>query len=61
VYRTDLITDPEVLARVDPELALRVRRWPSMTRDLTVCAGARFDCLAVKGGRLIGGEEFLYM
>ena len=32
VYRTDLITDPGVLARVDAELALRVRRWPSMTR-----------------------------
>ncbi|MEQ0657092.1 DUF222 domain-containing protein [Mycobacterium tuberculosis] len=25
VYRTDLITDPQVLARVDAELALRVR------------------------------------
>ncbi len=32
VYRTDLITDPQVLARVDAELALRVRGWPSMTR-----------------------------
>lgn len=28
VYRTDLITE----ARVDAELALRVRGWPSMTR-----------------------------
>ena len=32
VYRTDLITDPEVLARVDAELAVRAPRWPSMTR-----------------------------
>ncbi len=32
VYRTDLITDPAVLARVDAELALRAPRWPSMTR-----------------------------
>ena len=32
VYRTDLITDPEVLAAVDAELALQVPRWPSMTR-----------------------------
>jgi Domain of unknown function (DUF222) len=32
VYRTDLITDPEVLAGVDAELAVRVSRWPSMTR-----------------------------
>lgn len=32
VYRTDLITDPTVLAGVDATLALRVARWPSMTR-----------------------------
>jgi hypothetical protein len=32
VYRTDLITDPQVLARVDAELAVRASRWPSMTR-----------------------------
>jgi len=32
VYRTDLITDPVVLAAVDAELALKVARWPSMTR-----------------------------
>ncbi|WP_246540977.1 HNH endonuclease signature motif containing protein [Mycobacterium spongiae] len=31
-YRTDLITDEQVLTRVDAELALRVPRWPSMTR-----------------------------
>jgi hypothetical protein len=32
VYRTELITDPEVLATVDGQLALTVVRWPSMTR-----------------------------
>ncbi len=31
VYRTDLITDPDVLAAVDAELALAVARWPSLT------------------------------
>jgi len=32
VYRTDLITDGDVLAVVDGQLALTVARWPSMTR-----------------------------
>lgn len=32
VYRTDLITDAAVLARVDAQLAVRATRWPSMTR-----------------------------
>jgi Domain of unknown function (DUF222) len=32
VYRTDLITDEQVLAAVDQELAGQVARWPSMTR-----------------------------
>jgi Domain of unknown function (DUF222) len=32
VCRTELITDPEVLARVDGELAVKVVRWPSMSR-----------------------------
>jgi hypothetical protein len=31
VYRTDLITDHEVLAAVDEQLAIKVPRWPSMT------------------------------
>ncbi len=33
VYRTDLITDDAVLARVDAQLAANVARWPSMTRN----------------------------
>ncbi|MEB3984426.1 HNH endonuclease signature motif containing protein [Mycobacterium sp. 663a-19] len=32
VYRTDLITDPEVLAAVDATLAANVARWPSLSR-----------------------------
>ena len=32
VYRTDLITDHDVLAAVDAELAIKVPRWPSMTQ-----------------------------
>ncbi|ORB72031.1 HNH endonuclease signature motif containing protein [Mycobacterium shinjukuense] len=32
VYRTDLITDREVLAAVDAELAAKVPRWPSLSR-----------------------------
>ena len=32
VYRTDLITDPAVLAAVDAKLAAGVGRWPSMSK-----------------------------
>ncbi len=32
VYRSDLITDADVLAAVDAELALKVLRWPSLSR-----------------------------
>lgn len=32
VFRTDLITDDQLLAAVDAELAANVVRWPSMTR-----------------------------
>ncbi|ORV91628.1 hypothetical protein AWC11_10750 [Mycobacterium interjectum] len=32
VFRTDLITDDEVLAGVDAQLAANVARWPSMSR-----------------------------
>ena len=32
VYRTDLITDLDVLSSVDAQLALAAARWPSMTR-----------------------------
>jgi len=32
VFRTDLISDPEVLAAVDAQLAVAVPRWPSLTQ-----------------------------
>ncbi len=32
VYRTDLITDEQVLTAVDAQLAVKVPRWPSMSR-----------------------------
>lgn len=32
VFRTDLITEPEVLGAVDAELAANVTRWPSLSR-----------------------------
>ena len=32
VFRTDLITDPDVLAGVDAQLAVKVPRWPSLSR-----------------------------
>jgi Domain of unknown function (DUF222) len=32
VYRTDLITDDDVVAAVDAQLAVNVARWPSMTQ-----------------------------
>jgi Domain of unknown function (DUF222) len=33
VYRTDLITDSDVMAAIDAELALLAPRWPSMTHS----------------------------
>jgi hypothetical protein len=51
VYRTDLITDPDVVASVDARLAANVARWPSMTRGRLggqidkIVAGADADAL----------------
>lgn len=38
VFRTDLINDAEVMAAVDATLALRVQRWPTMTRGRLAAA-----------------------
>ncbi|MDT5203725.1 MAG: hypothetical protein QOD34_361, partial [Mycobacterium sp.] len=38
VYRTDLITDAEVMAAVDAELAAKAQRWPAMTRSALAAA-----------------------
>jgi Domain of unknown function (DUF222) len=48
VYRTDLITDPDVLAGVDAELAVRVSRWPSMTQGRLA---AEIDRVVAKADR----------
>ncbi|MGO9507561.1 MAG: DUF222 domain-containing protein, partial [Mycobacterium sp.] len=38
VYRTDMITDPAILARVDAELAVAMLRWPSLTQGRLAAA-----------------------
>ena len=38
VYRTDLITDAEVMAAVDSELAAKAQRWPAMTQSALAAA-----------------------
>ncbi|OBJ34865.1 hypothetical protein A5621_18370 [Mycobacterium colombiense] len=63
VFRTDLITDAEVMAAVDATLALRVQRWPTMTRGRLAAAVdrvvARADRDAVRRRREHqAGREF---
>ena len=48
VYRTDLVTDDAVMAAVDAEVAVRVRRWPSMTRGRL---GAAVDRIVARTDR----------
>ncbi|OBI80030.1 HNH endonuclease signature motif containing protein [Mycobacterium sp. 1245805.9] len=48
VYRTDLITDADVLANVDAQLAANVVRWPSMTRGRLA---AQVDKIVAKADR----------
>ncbi len=52
VFRTDLITEPEVLAKVDARLAVLVSRRPSLTRGGLAAAVDRVvaavDCDAVR-------------
>ena len=52
VYRSDLITDPDVLSTVDAQLAVNVARWPAMSQG-RLCAQvdkivARADADAVR-------------
>lgn len=63
VFRTDLIDDAEVMAAVDAALALRVQRWPTMTRGRLTAAVdrvvARADRDAVRRRREHhAGREF---
>jgi hypothetical protein len=45
VYRTDLITDDEVMAAVDGELAAKLRRWSATTRS---ALGAAVDRIVAR-------------
>jgi hypothetical protein len=45
VYRSDLITDPDVLTRVDQQLAVNVARWPSMSQGRL---GAQVDKIVAR-------------
>ncbi len=65
VYRTDLITDRDVLAAVDAELAVQVARWPSMTqRRLAaqvdkIVAKADVDAVRRRKERVAGREIWI--
>ena len=45
VYRSDLITDPDVMATVDHQLAVNVVRWPSMSQGRL---GAQVDKIVAR-------------
>ena len=45
VYRTELITDAEVMAAVDATLAVKASRWPAMTRSRL---GAQVDRIVAR-------------
>ncbi|OBH10581.1 HNH endonuclease signature motif containing protein [Mycobacterium sp. E1747] len=65
VYRTDLITDVEVMAAVDAQLAATVARWPSMTparlaaRVDKVVARADADAVRRRQQRAAGREVWI--
>jgi hypothetical protein len=63
VYRSDLITVPDVLASVDAQLAANLARWPSMTRgklaaqvdNIVAKADAGNDTAMMVGRRHLSG------
>ena len=65
VYRTDLIEDPAVLARVDAQLAANVVRWPSMTQGRlsgkvdTIVVAADADALRRRTQRRVDREVYI--
>lgn len=63
VYRTDLITDADVMATVDGELAAKAQRWPAMTRSALAAAVdrvvTRADRDAVRRRRELEAEREL--
>ncbi len=65
VYRTDLITDPSVLAGVDAQLAVNVVRWPSMSRGRLAAQVdkivAKVDADAVRRRRQHQGDREVWI
>src|SRR5437764_14021210 len=65
VYRTDLITDKDLLATVDRQLALAVPRWPSMTRARLagyidkIVAKADADAMRRRNQHRLGRETWI--
>ncbi|MCV7030041.1 HNH endonuclease signature motif containing protein [Mycobacterium sherrisii] len=65
VYRTDLLTDADVLATVDAQLAATVARWPSLTparlaaRVDKVVARADADAVRRRRDRAAGREMWI--
>jgi Domain of unknown function (DUF222) len=63
VYRTDLITDGDIVAAVDAELATKTQRWPAMTRSALAAAVDRIvtraDRDAVRRRRELQAEREL--
>ncbi|OBH38200.1 hypothetical protein A5692_09300 [Mycobacterium sp. E342] len=65
VFRTELITDAEVVAAVDGRLAAQVARWPSLTparlaaRVDKIVAGADADAVRRRRDRAAGREVWI--
>jgi Domain of unknown function (DUF222) len=65
VSRTDLIVDPEVLARVDALVAVNVGRWPSLTRGRlagevdAIVAGLDVDAVRRRKERQVDREVWI--
>ncbi|BBZ73787.1 hypothetical protein MPRS_48800 [Mycobacterium paraseoulense] len=65
VYRSDLITDPEVVAAVDAQLAAQVGRWPALTparlaaRVDRIVAAADADAVRRRRDRAAGREVWI--
>ncbi|OBL08899.1 hypothetical protein A5646_11780 [Mycobacterium sp. 1245499.0] len=65
VFRTDLITDPQVLGAVDAELAATVARWPSLSQGRLaaqvdkVVARADVDAVRRRKERVAGREVWV--
>src|ERR1700742_3945588 len=63
VYRTELITDVDIIAAVDAELTVKAQRWPAMTRSPLAAAVerivARADRDAVRRRRELQAEREL--